>query len=110
MARRNSGKTGSDLISTEGAEKTQQVAKMENTESYEILNWIIQKAVPGLYLLCASPKMQEKIISHYKEGNIAVCDYREQEKHFCVKEIETWMKGNQEADASVPSQNATVHM
>ena len=59
-------------MNTEKEEKTQQAAEIENTESYEILNWIIQKAVPGLYLLCASPKMQEEVISHYRGENIAV--------------------------------------
>ena len=75
--------------------------KTENIESYEILLWLIEKAVPGLYLLCASPKMQEEIISHCKEGNIAVCDYREREKHFRVEEIETWMKENPQAGVYV---------
>ena len=75
--------------------------KTENEESYQILGWIIQRAIKGFYTLIASPKMQEFVISHYKDLNIIIYDYREHEKHFHFDEISNWVRKNPNAGVYV---------
>jgi len=75
------------------------MSKINNSEAYGTLSWILDNAHSGFYLVAASPYMQRKIAALYETEQVAIYDYLQESKSYSYPELSAWTDLHQDKNA-----------
>lgn len=67
-----------------------------NQDGYQALGWILNHAEQGFFLVVAEEELQKEILSVYREGPVAVYDYREHPGPYSFQGFSAWLAGQED--------------
>ena len=67
-----------------------------NQDGYQALGWILNHAEQGFFLVVAEEELQNEILSVYREGPVAVYDYREHPGPYSFQGFSAWLAGQED--------------
>lgn len=69
-----------------------------NRESYETLEWVVDKSEAGLFLVIAEEKVQDEIAEAYRDSAVKIFDYRQYPEVYSFQMLAEWIANYPESD------------
>jgi len=75
------------------------MSKVDNKEAYVEIDWILDKADLGFFIVIASPRMQHKIAKFYETtSNVAMYNYSLNSTPYSYQTLNEWTETNQDKE------------
>ena len=76
----------------------QRTRRVDNSDAYHTIGWILSNAVDGFYIVAAPSHMQRKIAELYKTSKIAIYDYSQNAKPYSYSKLSEWAQAHEDED------------
>jgi len=74
------------------------MAKIDNSEAYDAISWILGNADMGFFIVTASPHMQRKVAELYETNRVSIYDYLPESRSYSYPELSDWSDRHQDKD------------
>jgi tetratricopeptide (TPR) repeat protein len=74
------------------------MSKIDNSEAYDTISWILDNADIGFFIVTATPHMQQKIAKLYKTLRVAIYDFLHNSKSNSFSKLSEWAESQQDTD------------
>jgi len=72
--------------------------KIDNSEAYDTISWILDNADMGFFIATASPHMQRKIAKIYSNNKVAAYDFSQVSRPYSFSDLGAWADSHKSKD------------